>query len=316
MNKIALALLLVLFLIVSVGAQTPQQAGEDRLGWAFPVMARVQPPRQEGPRQVPGSTKTYATAQIDDLLNPPDWFPEENLPRPAAIMKGKGVVFACGSCHLMSGHGHPESADLTGLTATYIMEQMADYKSGVRKDAAARMGAIAQGLSDEDTRQTAEWFANLKPMPWSRVVEAAMVPKTYVGPGRMRFASPEGGMEPIGNRIITLPEDSARAAVRDPKSGFVAYVPPGSVAKGKALVEGGNGKTVACAICHGDSFQGLANIPRLAGDHPVYIFRQLYIFKNGDRNGLGAQLMKKAVANLTEDDMINISAYLGSLAGK
>ena len=123
-------------------------------------------------------------------------------------------------------------------------------------------------------------------------------------------------MEPIGNRIITLPEDSARAAVRDPKSGFVAYVPPGSVAKGKALVEGGNGKTVACAICHGDSFQGLANIPRLAGDHPVYIFRQLYIFKNGDRNGLGAQLMKKAVANLTEDDMINISAYLGSLAGK
>jgi cytochrome c553 len=314
MKKIALMLVLAI--------QTPQQtgpaspSGEERLGWAFPVVAKNLPPRQEGPRQVPGSTKTYMTAQIDDLLNPPDWFPDENLPRPTAIMKGQGVVFACGSCHLMSGHGHPESADLTGIKASYIVQQMADYKSGVRKDAAARMNAIAQGLSEEATRQTAEWFASLKPAPWTRVVEAGMVPKTYVGPGRMRFASPEGGMEPIGNRIITLPEDSARASVRDPHSGFVAYVPVGSIAKGKALVEGGNGKTVACAICHGDNFQGLADIPRLAGDHPVYIFRQLYIFKNGDRNGLGAQLMKKAVANLTEDDMLAIAAYLGSLAVK
>ena len=331
MKKTAAILLLTLILIItgcalsglhsqplmlSVGAQTPQPAGEERLGWAFPVIAKVLPPRQEGERQVPGSTKTYTTAQIDDLLNPPDWFPDEDAPRPASVMKGKGVVFACGACHLMSGHGHPESADLRALTATYIMEQMADYKSGVRKDASARMNAIAQGLSDADTRESAEWFAGLKPEPWTRVVEAAMVPKSYVGPGRMRFSLPEGGMEPIGNRIITLPEDPARAGSRDPHSGFVAYVPPGSIAKGKALVAGGNGKTVNCSICHGDNFQGLANIPRLAGIHPVYIFRQLYIFKNGDRNGIGAQLMKKTVANLTEDDMLNISAYMASQMSK
>ena len=305
-------LILTLLVILSAGAQTPQQSGEGPLGWAFHVIAKVLPPREEGPRQVPGSTKTYTAAQIDDLTNPPDWFPDENVPRPPSITKGRPVVFACGSCHLMSGHGHPESADLTGLTAKYIIEQMADYKSGVRKDAAARMGAIAQGLSDEDTRQSAEWFGSLKPAPWTRVVEANMVLKSYVGPGRMRFPLPDGGMEPIGNRVVTLPEDVARAASRDPHSGFVAYVPVGSIAKGKALVEGGNGKTVACAICHGDNFQGLADIPRIGGMHPVYTFRQLYIFKNGDRNGRGAQLMKKAVANLTEDDMLAISAYLGA----
>jgi len=316
MKKTPAILLLILLVIVSLAAQNPQPAGEERLGWAFPVIAKVQPPRQEGERQVPSSTKTYTTAQIDDLLNPPDWFPNEDAPRPASVMKGKGVVFACGACHLMSGHGHPESAELRGLTATYIMEQMADYKSGVRKDAAARMNAIAQGLSDADTRESAEWFGGLKSEPWTRVVEAAMVPKSYVGPGRMRFPLPEGGMEPIGNRIITLPEDPARASSRDPHSGFVAYVPQGSIAKGKALVAGSNGKTVACSICHGDNFQGLANIPRLAGIHPIYIFRQLYILKNGDRNGLGAQLMKKAVANLTDDDMLNISAYLASQTSK
>jgi cytochrome c553 len=316
MKKTAAIPGLILLLILSLGAQTPPPAGEDRLGWAFPVVAKVLPPRQEGERTIPGTSKTYTTAQIDDLLNPPDWFPDEDAPRPASVMKGKGVVFACGACHLMSGHGHPESADLRGLTATYIMEQMADYKSGKRKDAAARMNAIAQGLSDADTRESAEWFAGLKPAPWTRVVEAAMVPKSYVGPGRMRFPLPQGGREPIGNRIITLPEDPARAASRDPHSGFVAYVPPGSIAKGKALVAGGNGKTVACSICHGDAFEGLANVPGLAGMHPIYMFRQLYIFKNGDRNGLGAQLMKKAVANLTEDDMLNISAFLASQGPK
>ena len=61
-----------------------------------------------------------------------------------------------------------------------------------------------------------------------------------------------------------------------------SYVPPGSVAKGKALVEtGGGGKTVACAICHGDGMKGLANVPRLAGVHPIYLARQLHLFKDG-----------------------------------
>ena len=66
-----------------------------------------------------------------------------------------------------------------------------------------------------------------------------MVPKTFVGQGLMRFIDPKGGMEPIGNRIITLPEDQEKARLRDPRSGFVSYVPPGSLAKGKALAETG-----------------------------------------------------------------------------
>jgi hypothetical protein len=43
----------------------------------------------------------------------------------------------------------------------------------------------------------------------------------------MRFVSPGNEMEPIGNRIITLPQDQSRATLRDPHSGFVAYVPRG-----------------------------------------------------------------------------------------
>jgi cytochrome c553 len=281
--------------------------------WAFPVIQAQLPAEPPGPKQIEGSTKSYTPGQIDDLLNPPDWFPEAHKPAPSIVQKGHGGALACGACHLMSGFGHPESADLTGFTADYFIQQMADFKAGVRKDY-ARMNGIAKELSDQEIREAAEWFASLPRGKWVRVVEAAMVPKTFVGQGRMRFIDPkQTGMEPIGNRIIMLPEDQEKARLRDPRSGFVAYVPTGSLSKGRALANGGGGKTVACSICHGDGLKGLANVPRLAGNHPIYIARQLHLFKEGDRTGPDSALMKKPVMNLTDADILNLSAYIASL---
>jgi cytochrome c553 len=300
---------------LSIAAQQPAPTGGDR-SWAFPVLPQGFRPATEPPepKSIPGSAKSYTPPQIDDLLNPPDWFPDEHPPAPAIVQKGHGGVLACGACHLMSGEGHPESAGLTGFTAEYIMRQMADFKSGARKDA-ARMNAIAKDMTDEESRQASEWFASLKPRAWTRVIEAAMAPKTVVGQGRMRFVDPAGGMEPIGNRIITVPQEEERARRRDPHSGFTAYVPVGSIAKGRALAEsGGSGKTIACSICHGDALKGLGNVPRLAGLHPIYIARQLYLFKDGTRNGVDGQLMKKPIARLDDQDIVALAAYLASLA--
>jgi cytochrome c553 len=312
MKKIQWVLVVMGLAVVSVGAQQ-QPAGGDR-SWAFPVINGKVPPEPPGPKTVPGSARTYELEVIENLSGPPDWFPEEHPPAPAIVRQGHGAALACGSCHLMSGLGHPESAGLTGFTAAYIVQQMADFKSGARIDS-SRMNAIAAEVSDEEARAAAEWFAALKPPVPTRVVEAASVPATFVGQGRMRFGQPGGGMEPIGNRIITVPEDQTRARLRDPHSGFVSYAPVGSIARGKALIEtGGSGKTIACAICHGDTLKGLGNVPRLAGLHPIYAARQLYLFKDGSRNGVDAQLMKKAVANLTDEDIVAIVAYLGSLA--
>jgi cytochrome c553 len=298
------------------GTPTPLAAVPAREpAWAFPVLAGQLPAEPPGPKTVPGSTKKYTPGEIDDLLNPPDWFPDEHKPAPSIVVKGHGQALACGSCHLMNGLGHPESSDVTGSTADYIYQQLQDFKSGARKDY-ARMNGISKELSDQEMREAAEYFASLPRVKWSRVVEAAMVPKTFVGQGRMRFVDPkQTGMEPIGKRIITLPEDQERARLRDPKSGFVSYVPPGSLSKGKALVEnGGGGKTVQCSICHGEGLKGLGNVPRIAGVHPIYLARQLYLFKEGDRSGPDAPLMKRPVARLTDDDILNIAAYLGSLA--
>jgi len=296
-----------------VFAQVPLTVPNGLPAWAYNIPDKVQPPSVEpsGTVRVPGSTKEYDAAKIGGNANPPDWFPGEHPPAPRIVT---GQTMACGSCHLMSGQGHPESADIAGLPGAYIVRQMNYFHSGARKDD-ARMGPIAKAASDADVLEAAEYFAAIKPIAMVKVIETATPPKTYVATtGRHRLLSPDGGTEPIGHRIIEIPADPFRTVIRDPHSGFIAYVPPGSIAKGEALVNSGaSGKTISCSLCHGDGLQGLGEVPRIAGMQPVYIARQLIDLQNGSSAGLAAALMKKVVVNLTEDDIIAISAYLGSL---
>jgi cytochrome c553 len=190
---------------------------------------------------------------------------------------------------------------------------MSYFKTGARKEE-GRMGPIARAVSDEDVRQAAEYFAAVKPAPFVKVIETATPPKTYISAdARHRRIMPEGGTEPIGRRIIQIPEDPMQVTVRNPHSGFIAYVPPGSIKKGEALAKGGGGKTIQCDICHGEKLTGLGEVPRLAGLQPVYIARQLITLQNGTSAGTNAALMKRVVAKLSEDEIIALAAYLGSL---
>jgi cytochrome c553 len=284
--------------------------------WAFNIPDKVQPSavRVQGVVRAPGSPREYEWAKVSGNANPPDWFPDEHPAAPRAVAGGQGARFACGSCHLMSGQGHSESADIAGMPAAYLIRQMADYKSGTRKDE-ERMGPIAKATSEEDVRQAAEYFAALKPAVWVKVVETATPPKTFIATaGRHRVLHPDGGTEPIGHRILEIPADPYLTEIRDPHSGFIAYVPPGSVARGEALVKGSEpGKTAACAACHGDALQGKGEVPRLAGLQPLYVARQLFDLQYGSRGGKAAETMKPVVTNLNEDDIIAISSYLGSL---
>jgi cytochrome c553 len=286
--------------------------------WAFNIPDKVQPAafRPQGIVKAPGSTKEYDAAKIAGTANPPDWFPDEHPPAPKVVTggPGTGIRFACGACHLMSGQSHSEAADIAGMPAEYLIRQMAYYKSGARKDD-ARMTPIARATSDEDIRAAAEYFEALKPAVFVKVIETAEPPHTFIATaGRHRQLHPDGGTEPIGRRILQIPEDPMRTELRDPHSGFIAYAPPGSIAKGEALVRSGEaGRTVPCAICHAEDLKGLGEVPRLAGQQPLYIARQLFDMQYGSSAGKAAALMKPVVAKLTEDDIIAISAYLGSL---
>ena len=312
---LAAGLVVALIPLVRVGAQSAEQWKLPDIPWAFPVRDKVQPVLDErkGPVRVPGSSKAYTQDEINNFVNVPDWFPDEHAPMPKVVAHGApGGVLGCASCHLASGLGHPESANLAGVPAAYIIRQLSDFKAGNRMGEA--MNDMARNLTDEDARQAAEWFAALKPKVWQSVVETDRVPKTFINEHLMRMPLPGGGDEPIGQRIIVLPQDVARAESRDPHSGFVAYVPMGSLAKGKEFVNtGGGGKTIQCVICHGPSLNGLGEVPPIAGHDPMYLFRQLYYFKDGSRHGSMGALMKAVVANISEDDMIAVAAYVASL---
>lgn len=288
--------------------------------WAFPVTPKGEQPKPPIPpdqvRTVPGSKLSITRKQADDFYNIPDWHPEMHPPMPAIVQHGNKAtkVRGCGSCHLPTGTGHDESAYVAGLPVSYFVEQLAAWKHGDRKYSGTMVG-LAKILTDDEIKSAAEYFASVKPRSWIRVVEADMIPKTYIGQGNKRLSDPRGGMEPIGNRIIEIPIDEETVLYRDPSSGFIAYVPKGSIAKGKALVEtGGNGKTTPCATCHGIGLKGLSLWPGIAGRHPNYIVRQLWNIKHGERGGASVALMKPVVAKLETDDMLNLAAYIGSLS--
>jgi cytochrome c553 len=287
--------------------------GAGRPDWAFPETDNVQPPSTTDggePKTLYGSIETYTRKQVDDLSNPPDWYPDMHPRMPQIVAHGT-KTFACGSCHLPTGTGHDESAYLAALPVSYFVQQMADFRGGARKGFGL-MPSIAQALSDDEVQSAATYFASLKARLWVRVVETDMVPKTYVAPGNIRLKLPNGGSEPIENRIVELPEDQEAALDRDPRFGFIAYVPTGSLAKGEALVATGDGKTTQCAICHGPTLKGLGDTPPIAGRHANYIVRQLYFFQDGSRSGPSAALMKGVVQNLTVDDVLAVAAYVAS----
>lgn len=304
----------ILLIVLTPILATAQQQKPD---WAFPVTDKVLPPSNEDPAKLwtaPGSTLSITRAQINDRYNTPNWFPNMYPQMPGIVQFGdpERELRACGLCHLPTGTGHDESAYLASLPVNYFIRQMADYESGNRKGSGT-MIRIAKAITDEEVRIAAEYFALLNPRPWIRVVETNIVPKTYVARGNKRLLHPDGGTEPIGNRIIQVPEVEEIVLNRDPRLGFVAFVPEGSIAKGKELVTTGGGKTIACALCHGQTLQGLGDVPAIAGRHPNYIVRQLWSIQNSDRIGKSNAIMMPVVDKLSVGDMLAIAAYTASL---
>lgn len=300
----------------------PAAAADDLPAWAYPVNPPGLKPAPDdgGLKHVPGSTATFTLTQLRDLFSPPDWHPDSHPPMPDVVGKGnKPGQFACGFCHLPNGLGRPENSSLAGLPAAYIAQQVADFRSGARRSSEPAslpvnlMVALSKLVSEQDVRIAAEYFAALKPAPWIRVVETETVPKTKVG-GWMLVADEGAGSEPIGQRIIEMPEDLERTELRDSASGFVAFVPPGSMSRGEVLVRTGAGRTTPCAICHGTGLTGLGPVPALAGRSPSYIVRQLYDIQHGTRNGQWSELMKPVVTGLSDEDLVAIAAYTASLA--
>jgi cytochrome c553 len=290
--------------------------------WAYPENnPNYKPPVDDGnPVRVPNSTAGYTWTQLRDRFIAPIWHPDDHRPLPDIVASGrKPDVFACGYCHRADGPGGPENSDLAGLPKSYILQQMMDFKTGARTTSVpgrlppSLMISLSKAITNVESETAADYFSVLQPRKRIKVVETDTVPKSQIA-GLVWAVKDSNERELLGRQILELPDDLIQFESRDPRSTFTAYVPMGSLAKGEALVtQGGPGKTLPCAPCHGPDLKGLGPLPSIAGRSPSYMFRQLYDFGHGVRTGEWSPLMVQVVSNLDQDDMLAIVAYLASL---
>ena len=197
--------------------------------------------------------------------------------------------------------------------STTSSAQMEEYKNGNRVGSGHphdrdRQGDHGRGYP-RGRANTSRRSSRIRGRRWSR---ARPRRGAFVGGGGMRFAHAEGGTEPIGSRIILIPDSAEGAQLRNPKSNFVAYVPKGSIARGKELAAGGGGKTMACGSCHGRVSRESAPCP--ASQARIRLYRSGSSTTSSRAAGRASGGADEAVVEkLTLDDMIALSAYTASL---
>ena len=341
MKKLLAATAAVVFTASAIGltlqAQGAAVGGEPLWAWGFNTPPAASPPPPAAPaaapaaapdpkqHSIPGSKFTFTRAQISNRYAPADWFPEDHPPMPDIVAHGRESanppINACGLCHMPNGKGRPENAWVSGLPYDYIMQQLTDFKNGHRKTSdnrktnTALMEGFAQQMTREEMETAAKYFSSIPATPWIKVVESDTAPKTRLAGGVfLPLDGKDAGTEPLGNRIVEAPPTADDfELLRNPHSGFTAYVPKGSLKKGEDIVRTGAGKVTACVVCHGQDLRGLGPVPPIAGRSPSYLARQLYDIQQGNRAGAWSPLMVPIVTNLSTDDMLAVSAYVASL---
>jgi cytochrome c553 len=292
--------------------------------WLFPSDPAAPIARRPDPNErlgLSGSAVTFTRAQLTDRYSAPDWHPGEHDPMPEVVAHGRGPdVYACGYCHTPTGQGRPENAPLAGLPVAYIEEQVAAFASGTRRSAwagtygpAKLMVQVAEHASQADVAAAADYFSRQKLGSRVRVVETARVPQSEVV-GQVYSALAGAGEEELGERLMEFSPSAEAHELRDDRMQYLAYVPVGSVARGRRIATRGvRNKVNACVMCHGPQLQGVGPAPPIAGRSPTYLLRSLFAFQVGRRSGGSAVLMQPIAAGLNTRQMIEVAAYAASL---
>ena len=273
------------------------QAGPDAPHWAYgymkppasgesappcPPAARpfpdcaypVTPTTDDGmKRTLPGSSRSFTRNEAYFDYGPADWYPEDHPAMPDIVAKGKQAdgVRACALCHYPNGQGKMENGGVAGLPAAYILQQLADFKSGARRSADPRkantneMAQIARRLTDEEAKAAADYFASMTWRTWVRVVESDQAPRVRATdqrpvPACGRRAA--GAAGPAHHRDAGAARvDRTRRAIRARASSPTCR--SASIAKGEAIVTtGGDGRTARCTVVSWRGSEGHGNGPR------------------------------------------------------
>jgi cbb3-type cytochrome c oxidase subunit III len=92
---------------------------------------------------------------------------------------------------------------------------------------------------------------------------------------------------------------------------------PSLLQKGQDIYRGGITETgtAACTGCHSPDGKGNgpAGFPRLAGQHPEYVFKQLKDFQHGTRGNDPGQMMRGLTQRMQETEMKAVAAYIAAM---
>jgi cytochrome c553 len=89
--------------------------------------------------------------------------------------------------------------------------------------------------------------------------------------------------------------------------GEQAFSPDASmVSKGAVIAE----RTI-CTMCHGAAFKGGGDVPRVQGQQPDYVRKQIRAFRDGDRNNDGGS-MKGALGAITDDEIEDLVHFIAT----
>ena len=118
--------------------------------------------------------------------------------------------------------------------------------------------------------------------------------------------------EPMNQETVGLSDGDLRAL-----SDMIAKLPapepisdtpdPARTDRGRALAERNR-----CNFCHQSNFQGVENVPRLAGQREDYLLKSLRGYKDDTRRGYDAQ-MSEVVYAMKDDDLVDLAYFLARL---
>ena len=115
--------------------------------------------------------------------------------------------------------------------------------------------------------------------------------------------------EPMNEMTKGLSDDDLRAV-----SDMISKLPaPNPISDTPDPVRIERGRTLAqqnrCNFCHQSNFQGLDNVPRLAGQREDYLIKSLRGYKDGSRQGYDAQ-MSEVVYAMKDEDFVDVAYFL------
>jgi len=187
------------------------------------------------------------------------------------VEAGKGKVALCAGCH--GGNGISASdmyPNLAGQHADYIVKQLKAFKNGTDR-INPLMSPMAAGLSEQDMADIGAYYNSLPHTP--------------------------------------ADASSADGALTSAAVTVAKYIP--DAVAGKSLYELGDANRAigACIGCHGkDGNSEVLIYPNLANQHPEYIVKQLYNFKEQKNRSNAA--MYNFAGQMTDEEILDIGAYL------